>query len=427
MNFSKVYVVRQNFPQHKVEDIPGTVARQLSEAGFASRLEPGSSVAIGVGSRGITNLATIVRAVVAYWTQAGMKPFIFPAMGSHGAATAEGQADVLAHYGIIEETMGCPVRSSLDVVPVARTAEGIQTYMDRAAFESHGVMLCGRVKWHTDFEGPIESGLFKMMAIGLGKFAGAQHYHTFGYKHGLGHTIESIGRAILSSGKILGGLAILEDAYHNTAELHALPVEVMESRERELLARVKTWMPRIPMDLDILILDEIGKNISGAGMDTKIVNRGVYGEKNNWAGAPQIQRIFVRDLSELSYGNASGFGLADMVTDRLVSHVEWKSTYINALTSSALPAVKTPIHFETDRECLDRLAPSVGKFSKAELRIGWIRNTMELSPIVLTDNMAAEIEAYPLLEILDGPMPLEFDSAGNLSALLPSAPLLAGH
>ncbi|HCC58805.1 MAG TPA: hypothetical protein DEQ47_16415 [Solibacterales bacterium] len=427
MNYSKVYAVRQNFPQHTLEDIPGTVAQQLAGAGFASRLEPGSSVAIGVGSRGITNLATIVRAIVAYWNNAGMKPFIFPAMGSHGAATAEGQADVLAHYGIIEETMGCPVRSSLDVAPVARTAEGIQTYMDRNAFESHGVMLCGRVKWHTDFEGPIESGLFKMMAIGLGKFAGAQHYHTFGYKHGLGHTIESIGRAILGSGKILGGLAILEDAYHNTAELHALPVEVMEQRERELLARVKTWMPRIPMDLDILILDEIGKNISGAGMDTKIVNRGVHGDKNNWHGAPKIQRIFVRDLSELSYGNASGFGLADMVTDRLVSHVEWTSTYINALTSSALPAVKTPIHFASDRECLDQLAPSVGKFSKAELRIGWIRNTMELSPIVLTENLIDEIKANPLLEILDGPMPLEFDAEGNLSAMLPSAPLLASH
>ena len=426
MNYSKVYAVRQNFPHYKVEDIPGTVARQLTQAGFAARLKPGSSVAIGVGSRGITNLATIVRALVAYWKDAGMHPFIFPAMGSHGAATAEGQADVLAHYGIIEETMGCPVRSAIEVVPVARTPEGIQTYMDRNAYQSDGVMLCGRVKWHTDFEGGIESGLFKMMAIGLGKFAGAQHYHTFAYKHGLGPTIESIGRAILSCGKILGGLAILEDAHHDTAELHALPVEVMEQRERELLARVKTWMPRIPMDLDILILDEIGKNISGAGMDTKIVNRGVHGDKNQWPGAPKIQRIFVRDLSELSYGNASGFGLADMVTDRLVSHVDWKSTYINALTSSALPAVKTPIHFATDRECLDQLSPSVGKFSKPELRIGWVRNTMELSHIVLTENLLPEIQANPLLEILEGPSDLEFDAAGNLAAMHPSA-AIASH
>jgi hypothetical protein len=433
MDYSKVYSIRQNFPHHAIEDIPGTVKRELTAAGFASRLAPGSSVAIGVGSRGITSLATIVRAVVDYWNQAGMKPFLFPAMGSHGAATAEGQADVLAHYGIIEETMGCPVRSSLDVVAVARTAEGINAFMDRNAYESGGVMLCGRVKWHTDFEGPIESGLFKMMAIGLGKFAGAQHYHTFAYKHGLGPTIESIGRAILSSGKILGGLAILEDAYHDTAGLHALPVEVMEERERELLARVKTWMARIPMDLDILIVDEIGKNISGAGMDTKIVNRTVNGGKNNWPDTPKIERIFVRDLSELTYGNASGFGMADMVTDRLVQHVEWKSTYINALTSSALPAVRTPIHFPTDRECLEQLSPSVGKFSKSELRIGWIRNTMELSHIVLTANLLDEVRANPLLEIMEGPLDLEFDDSGNLSALLPSASplpstsLLASH
>ena len=196
-------VVRQNFPDRNLADIPSTVALEMSQSGFGANLKPGSRIAIGVGSRGIANIATIARSVAQYWIGRGMKPFIFPAMGSHGAATAEGQANVLAHYGIVESAMGCPIVSQLDVVPLTKTPDGIQTYMDRAAFESDGVMFLGRVKWHTDFAGKIESGLFKMMAIGLGKFAGAQHYHTYAYKLGLEHTIRTIGREVLKSGKIL--------------------------------------------------------------------------------------------------------------------------------------------------------------------------------------------------------------------------------
>src|SRR6266849_6116343 len=269
MQFSRLLLVRQNFPDRSIRAIPSTIRKPLGGAPFASRLKPGARVAIGVGSRGITNISTVVHSVVDYWKSQGAKPFIFPAMGSHGAATAEGQADVLAHYGIIEETMGCPIISSLEVVPVGKTPEGISTFMDRNAHVSDGVMLVGRVKWHTDFAGKIESGLFKMMAIGLGKFAGAQRYHTYAYKLGLEHVIRTVGRQVLKSGKILGGLAILEDANHNTAQLTAVPVEEMERKEEELLALTKSWMAKIPVPaLDILILDEIGKTISGAGMDT---------------------------------------------------------------------------------------------------------------------------------------------------------------
>src|SRR6185369_12962351 len=263
-------------------------------------------------------IATIVRNVVSYWKDQGMQPFLFPAMGSHGAASAAGQADVLAHYGITEASMGCPVISQLEVVSLGQTADGIEAFMDRAAYESDGVMLVGRVKWHTDFAGKIESGLFKMMAIGLGKFAGAQRYHSYAYSLGLETVIRSIGRQVLKSGRIIGGLAILEDANHNTGKLDAVPVEVMEKREEENLALVKSWMARIPADLDLLILDEIGKNISGAGMDTKVVNRGVNGEYNPWPGEPKFNRVFVRDLSELTYNSAVGLGMADIVTERLV-------------------------------------------------------------------------------------------------------------
>src|SRR5437868_8613491 len=314
MQLPRLLPVRQRFPDHALADVAGEVQRQLSTSGFRARVKPGARIALGVGSRGIANIATIVRSVVDYWKSQSCQPFIFPAMGSHGAATAAGQADVLAHYGIHEATMGCPVISHLDVVSLGKTDDGIEAFMDGNAFTSDGVVLIGRVKWHTDFAGKIESGLFKMMAIGLGKFAGAQRYHTYAYTLGLEHVIRSIGRQVLKSGKILGGLAILEDAYHHTGKLDAVPVEAMEQREEENLALVKTWMPKIPFDLDILILDEIGKNISGAGMDTKVANRGVNGEYNPWPGIPKFERIFVRNLSELTYNSAIGMGMADVVT-----------------------------------------------------------------------------------------------------------------
>src|SRR3954463_1891400 len=211
MSLPRLLVVRQKFIDRRIPDVAAEVRKQLTESGFAARLKPGASVAIGVGSRGIHNIATIVRNAVQFWKDAGMRPFIFPAMGSHGAASAAGQAEVLAHYGITEAAVGCPIVSQLEVVSLGQTAEGIEAFMDKAAYESDGVMLVGRVKWHTDFAGKIESGLYKMMAIGLGKFAGAQRYHSYAYRGmGLENVIRSVGRQVLKSGKIIGGLAIME-------------------------------------------------------------------------------------------------------------------------------------------------------------------------------------------------------------------------
>jgi len=418
MQFPRLLPVRQHFPDHAVRDVAGEVQRQLSQSEFSSRLKPGARVAIGVGSRGIANIATIVHGVVDYWKSQKCQPFIFPAMGSHGAATAEGQADVLAHYGIREATMGCPVISALEVVSLGKTGDGIEAFMDRNAFDSDGVMLVGRVKWHTDFAGKIESGLFKMMAIGLGKFAGAQRYHTYAYKLGLEHVIRSVGRQVLKSGKILGGLAILEDANHNTGQLTAVPVEDMERKEEELLALVKSWMGRIPMPLDILILDEIGKTISGAGMDTKVVNRSVLGDSNPWPGEPRIERIFVRDLSSASYGNGVGLGMADVIHDCLLEKIYWNPTRINSLTASTPAAIRTPIHFSTDRECLERIAPTVGKVEMAEVTYGWIRNSMELGFLRLSENLRDQIDKNSMLEIVGPAEEMGFDEEGNLPGLL---------
>ena len=413
MQFPRLLVVRQKFPDRKIADVAGTVRAQLAASNFTSRLKPGARVAIGVGSRGIHNIATIVYNVVQYWKEQGMQPLLFPAMGSHGAANAAGQAEVLASYGITEAAMGCPLMSQLEVVSLGKTADGIEAFMDKVAYESDGVMLVGRVKWHTDFAGTIESGLFKMMAIGLGKFAGAQRYHAYAYRLGLEHVVRSVGRQVLKSGKILGGLAILEDAYHNTAKLDAVPVEAMEAREEENLALVKSWMGRIPMDLDILIMDEIGKNISGAGMDTKVANRGVQGEYNPWPNTPKFQRIFVRNLSEHTYNSAVGLGMADVVTDRLVNRIDWAPTLINSLTANTPAAIRTPIHFPTDRECLERVAPTVGRLAMDEVTYGWIRNTMELTRLALSENVRAEVEQNPLLQI-EATIDLEFDTTGNL-------------
>lgn len=426
MQFPRLILVRQTFPDRRIPDVAGEVDRQLAGSGFAGRLKPGSVVAIGVGSRGINNIATIVGRVVQYWKAQGMRPFLFPAMGSHGAASAAGQKDVLVHYGITEASMGCPVVSQLEVVSLGKTAEGIEAFMDKTAYQADGVMLVGRVKWHTDFAGAIESGLFKMMAIGLGKFAGAQRYHTYAYRMGLEQVIRKVGRQVLKSGKILGGLAILEDANHNTGKLEAVPVENMEQREEELQALVKSWMGRIPMkEVDVLIVDEIGKNISGAGLDTKVINRSIQCHYNPWPELARIHRIFVRDLSDLTYNNAVGIGMADVTTDRLVNRVDWKPTHVNSLTASTPSAIRLPIHFATDRECLERIAATVGKFDQAEVTIAWIRNTMELGLFAASENLLPELKQNPDLEIVGEPRELEFTQEGNLADLLLQAVELA--
>ena len=395
----------------------------MENAGWALAVKPGSRIAVGVGSRGITNIDIIARAVVDFWKSRDAKPFLIPVMGSHGAATAQGQADVLAHYGITEETMGAPVVSSLDVVPIGTTPEGVEVVMDRQAHEADGTMLLSRVKWHTDFDGKLESGIHKMMAIGLGKWAGAKRYHTFALHHGLERMIRSAGKVMLGSGKMLGGMAILEDACHNTAEVHAVGADGMVEREEELLARVKSWKPNIPVDVDLLIVDEIGKNFSGSGMDTKIVNRSGRRGPNTWPNVPKIFRIFIRDLSPLSNGNAIGMGLADVITDRLFEKIDFEATWVNSLTASSPPAAFTPMHFPDDRTCLERIAPTCGKLDLSEVTIAWIRNTMDIGELAISENLTPQVNDNPEVEIVSEPRELEFDEAGNLINIFAAEPV----
>lgn len=415
MPLPRMLPVRQHFPDRSLRDVRAEVLRQLAARDFAARAQPGGRIGIGVGSRGIANIAAITRATVDYWKSHGFRPFIFPAMGSHGGATPEGQADVLAHYGIQEATMECPVDSSLDVVSTGKTPEGIDTFLARSAFESDGVMCVGRVKWHTDFSGRLESGLFKMTAIGLGKLAGAQRYHTYGYKLGLEHVIRTVGRQILASGKIIGGLAILEDANHATGLIQAVPADEMERTDEELLLKVRGWMGRLPFPLDVLIVDEIGKNISGSGMDSKVVNRSVHGDSNPWPDAPRMERIFIRDLSPHTYGNAMGVGMADVVHDRLLAKIDWQATLLNSLTANTPTEVRTPIHFSSDRECLERISTVVGRVDLAEVTYGWIKNSMELAFLWLSENLKNKIAENPALEIVGPAEELRTDEAGNFA------------
>lgn len=408
-------LIRQNLPDRRLADVAGEACRQLTASGMAARLAPGARVAIGVGSRGIANIDAIVRSTVRYWRDAGMRPFIFPAMGSHGAATAEGQAEVLSHFGITERSVGCPIVSCLDVVSLGKTDDGIEVFIDQSAYASDGVMLVGRVKWHTNFTGAIESGLVKMMAIGLGKFAGARKYHAHAQRLGLEHVIRTVGRHVLRTGKMIGGLAILEDAHHRTARLDAVPAELFEQREEANLALVKTWMPRLPCDLDVLIVDEIGKNISGTGMDAKVVNRGTRSEYNAWPGLPRVERIFVRELAALSFGNAVGIGLADATTDRLVGQIDWKPTMVNSQSAGAPSRIRVPAHFATDREALEWVASTVGKIDPSEVTYGWIRNTLELDRLALSENLRARLASVPGASIERG-IEMPWDANGDLQS-----------
>jgi hypothetical protein len=412
---SRLLLVRQEFPNVRLPDVGEETRRQMEQSGFAEQLRPGARVAIGVGSRGIANIAPIVHSVVEYWHDRDIAPFIFPAMGSHGAATPEGQADVLARFGISEASMGCPIISRLDVVSLGKTGDGVEVFMDAAAHAANAVMIVARVKWHTTFSGRLESGLMKMMAIGLGKFAGAQKYHTHAQRLGLEHIVRTAGRHVLDSGKMIGGLAIVEDAYHNTAKIEAVPAQCMEERDADNLALAKSWMPKLPCDLDVLIVDRMGKNISGTGMDAKVVNRGPACEYNPWPGLPSVQRIFVRDLDPETHGNAMGIGMADVTTDRLARAIDWQPTRVNALSSGLPSRIRLPVHFATDRECLEWVSPTAGKMDPAEVSYGWIRNTLELDRVALSVNLEARLERRSDIDV-EKTIDVEWDQCGNLVA-----------
>lgn len=407
----KMYRVRQRLYDQRVEDIPARVAQEMAKV-LPEDLG-GQDIALAVGSRGIANIATIVAAVVAEVKRRQGKPFVFPAMGSHGGATPEGQAAILRDYGITEATVGCPIRATMEVVEMGRTPSGFPVYLDRNAAQASGIIVINRVKKHTDFEGRHGSGLLKMLTIGMGKKAQAELVHSYG-TWGLRHLIPEIARVHLQRSPILAGLAILENGYRQTADLVGVAPQDFEETDARLLEREKATAPRLPFDqLDALILDEMGKNISGTGMETWVLGRlMIRGEPE--PTRPNIHLVVVLDLTEESHGNAAGLGLANFTTERLLAKVNWEDTWTNVFTSTFLERARVPLRFPTDRAAVEAIPKAIRWKPASELRIVHARNTLHLEVLEISEALWEEAQANPNLEVDPRPFELEFDEEGRL-------------
>ncbi|HUY88996.1 MAG TPA: lactate racemase domain-containing protein [Pirellulales bacterium] len=413
--YPKMFRVRQKFEAPRVDDIPGTVKAELAKLGLEKKVKPGQTVAITAGSRGIANIRHIIKAAVEHFQSIGAKPYIVPAMGSHGGGTAEGQRGILAGYGITEEFCGCPIKASMETIIVCQTAEGFPVHFDRRASEADHVLVCGRVKPHTDFVGDVESGLMKMMLIGLGKHEGAKVYHRAILDYSFPQIVKSVANRVLETCPILAGLAIVENGYDETAKIAAVPADSMEAHERELLVLAKKWMPKLPFDrCDILLIDELGKNISGAGVDTNVVGRKHRYHEAASDEFPKVRRIVIRGLTEETHGNASGIGLFEFCTTRAMQAIDERITRINCLTSGNVSAAMMPVNFDTDREIIDAALPTIGLTEPPNAKILWIRNTLELSEVECSQAYWDEAQKRSDLEILGDLHELPFDAKGDL-------------
>mgnify|MGYP001485602305 CR=1 FL=1 len=398
--------VLRRFPGEGIPDLEAAVAAEFSRPDSPFRdLRPGARIAVAAGSRGIANLAPVVRAVVRELRSRDARPFVIPAMGSHGGATAEGQREVLAGYGVTEAGVGAPVVSSLDVVELPAAPDGTRVYISRDAWESDGVLLVNRVKPHTDFHGSHESGLVKMAVIGLGKHAQALEIHSHGVA-GLRERILPAARVVLGTGKVLGGLGIVENAREETAVLRLVPAEEIVGADRDLLELAKSLQPRLPVDdLDVLLVDEMGKEVSGVGMDSNVIGRiRVRGQEE--PARPRISSIAVFDLTEASHGNALGVGLADVITRRLRDRIDLRVTAENVVTSGFLERGKVPLAAETDRAAVEIALRGASVRDLSRARILRIRNTLRLGEFWISDALLRDLAGREGVEITGERAPL---------------------
>ena len=394
------------------EEIPAVVRARLDRPEMRERIRPGMSVAITCGSRGVANIAIITKAIVDFVKKCGGEPFVFPAMGSHGGATAEGQTEILAGYGVTEAFLGCPIRSSMEVVQVGnRKDNGWPVYVDRNAAEADGIILCGRVKAHTAFRGPYESGILKMAVIGMGKQKGAEQVHQDGFRE-MGYDLPQIAKVIFENTNILGALALGENAFDETCIIEGLLKEEVFDREPEILKRTKERLGKIYFDdIDVLVVDRIGKDISGDGMDPNITGRfavpHVKGDRN-------VQHIAVLDLTEETHGNCNGLGLSDVTTARLVNKIDVDATFPNVVTSTVLCTPRIPLFTRTDEECIKIALRTCNFIDRDNPRIVHIEDTMRLEEIFISEAMLEEARNNPNIEILSEPEAWQFDEQGNL-------------
>lgn len=399
--------VRQIFPDDSLPDVRAALHQAFDRVAGRHTIRPGQHIAVTAGSRGIYQIARITRAVVEELKALGAFPFIVPAMGSHGGATAAGQRAVLEGYGITEEAMGCPIQATMEAVPLGVTEQGYTLYCDRHAFESDGIVLLNRVKPHSILVGEVGSGLMKMLAIGLGKQLGADSIHAQGLQENL---LPAARLAILKAPVVLG-IALVENAYHKTVRVEVnLPGEIEESDLR-LLRLARSYLPTIPFNpLDVLIVKLIGKDISGAGLDPHVV-----GMHRRIGGKPEkeIRRIVILDLTEATHGNAIGLGMADLITEKLKKKIDYEATYINALTSDFLWGIKVPLALSTDFEAV---ALALRPFPPERARSVLIRDTASLDYLYVSEALLEEARANANLEVAGEPLPLRFDAQGNLES-----------
>jgi hypothetical protein len=414
MTYPQYFRVRQIFERPRVADIPGTVETELARLQLGERISAGQTVAITAGSRGIINIRVILKAIIDHLKRLDARPFIVPAMGSHGGGTPVGQVEVLASYGVTEEYCGCPIKASMETVVVCQTAEGFPVHFDRHAYEADHVLVCGRVKPHTDFTGDIQSGLMKMMLIGLGKHEGAKVYHRAIHDYSFPQIVRSVAGRVLAQCKIVAGVGVVENGYDETAQITAVRAEEIEAREKELLQVATQLMPRLPFrEVDILVVDEIGKNISGTGMDTNVIGRKFNDHAAVEGEWPKVRRIVVRSLTEQTHGNAAGIGIAEFCRTQVLNQTDRHKTWVNALTAGHVASVMIPLHYETDREIFDAALPTIGLRGPADARVLWIKNTLELAEVECSATYLEEALTRNDLEVISPLRPLPFDDAGN--------------
>ena len=404
--------VRQIFQTVKVEDIGQKIREEIRDHQLAAAIQPDMKVVIGVGSRQINNLAEIVKEIVFFVKAQGGQPFIIPAMGSHGGATAEGQAEILNSFGINEDTMGAPILADMSVTYIGDSAEGDPVYVSDYLLSADAVILINRVKPHPAFTGEIESGITKMSVIGLGKQKGADYCHRRGLQ-GFSKRLQTMSKVVFEKIPVIFGVAILENPYDETAEIHCIPAQCVAEREPLLLVKAREYMPRlIPEGLDVLIVDEIGKNISGTGADPNVMGRFTSPYKKATKSPPA--RIIMRRMTEETHGAAAGIGQADFITKRLYEDIDYGKIYVNSLTSTLLQNSFTPLVMKNDSMAIKAAIKTCGCSNGEYARIVRIKNTLEIESILVSEAMASEIRDHKDLEILSDPFELRFDEGGEI-------------
>jgi len=407
----KMATISQSFPSDRLTDVAGALRKELNKSNIIERVRPGMRIAVAVGSRGLADLPVLVQGIVSELKRLGAKPFVIPAMGSHGGASAEGQEDVLANLGVTPESVGCPIVSSMEVVEIGRLANGLPVYMDKQAYEADGIVVLNRVKPHTAFRGNNESGIVKMLTIGLGKQKGAEACHAYSFKYMAEHIV-LMAEQILATNKILFGIATVENAYDQISKVAAAAPEEFIELDRQLLVEAKANMASLPFkQIDVLVLDRIGKDISGDGMDPNITGR--YPTPYA-SGGPEIAKMVVLDLTERTHGNANGMGTADFATRRLVNKTNFSMTYANGLTSTVVGPTHMPTILECDQDALLAAIKTCNAKDQKQARIVRIADTLHLGKLQISEALVEEALKLPGITLLSEPAELSFDEAGNL-------------